>query len=79
MTEPRHMTITEVEEKLATMDAAHESAVKAQEASFTESRVAALERLSAIRKEGRAGMAKKHQANRAKLAAYLDVLKLEGE
>ena len=78
-TEPRHMTIAEVEEKLATIDAKHKKTLKAQEVVFANDRKDELARLAEIRKEYRADQAAFHKAQRAKLAAYLDVLKMEGE
>jgi len=77
MTADGHMTIAEVEEKLAVLDAAHAVAVKAQEDGFDRERKATLARLAKIRKEERVALAAIHKAERAKLVAYLDVLKLE--
>jgi len=77
MTTDGHMTIAEVEEKLAAMDAEHEKEAKVLEDGFVRERKASLARLAETRKTLRAAQAEHHKASRAKLVAYLDVLKLE--
>ncbi len=76
ITEPRLMTITEVEEKLAAIDAAHEKAIKEQEDMFANEWRVELARLARIRKAERADLVAIHRAKRATLATCLDVLRM---
>ncbi len=78
-TEPRHMTIAEVEEKLATIDAAHEKALDGLESRLNTERRKLLAENTAARKAAIGKLVDAYVARRAKLAAYLDVLKMEGE
>lgn len=79
MTEPRLMTAAEAKDKLAALDAHHAKAVSVLEDNLLQERKAELARLAECRKSRREGLAALHEAKRAKLAAYLDVVKMEGE
>ena len=79
MTEPRLMTVAEAKTKLAELNIALGKEQQEQEDGFVLARQDELGRLKKIRDAERKALAESHKAKRAKLFAYLDVLKLEGE
>lgn len=74
---PRHMTIPEVEEKLAVLDAAHEKALNGLEGRLATERRRLLAENTRGRKAAIGELVEAHETKRGTLAAYLAVLKME--